>query len=220
MPSFCCESCNDVVKKSTINKHRQRCESAAFSCIDCNRTFVGAQVDAHTACVSEAEKYKHNSLFPAKKRPATAAAPVVAVEPVTTTTTNGHADAVKPVVSEVTAAAINGDGDDDDDGAVSSNKRARVAAADDVSTEDEGDFAAVLDQMQAFKWKKSISALLKAHGGAAMPFEQLSATVVDNFQAQFRAPLAKVVDAKVRASKKLRFSTAADGTLVVTTKKD
>jgi hypothetical protein len=62
-----CESCNDIVKKPAVKKHRFQCDAAAFSCIDCNRTFVGANVDAHTSCISEAEKYQ-GALFTPKKR--------------------------------------------------------------------------------------------------------------------------------------------------------
>jgi hypothetical protein len=218
VPSFVCESCNDVVKKSTIGKHRQRCDAAAFSCIDCNKTFVGAQVDSHTSCVTEAEKYKHNSFFanngsngksPHAKGTAARVTPAAAAS----------AAAVTPAVTPAVAAASN-DADHDAPIAVK-RRRTEESAASDVATtatatdddEDGADLAAVLDEMQEFKWKRSISAMLKQH--SSMPLDALSDALIANFVAEFKPKLAQVVKAKVRASKKLQFDRAADGSLIV-----
>jgi hypothetical protein len=228
MPSFCCESCNDVLSKPRIAKHRTQCDASAFSCIDCNRTFVGSQVDAHTSCVTEAEKYKHNAYFnatpknAASKRPAnnpppppptappTAAAAAVAVvaSSVTPETVSAKRrrtdDDEAPVANEpVVTAAAAGDRDDDDD-----------ADADDTTG---GDFAAVLDEMQEFKWKKSISALVKQQQ-SSMPLDALADALIANFYAQFKPKLVQVIKAKVRASKKLKFERAADGSITVVKK--
>jgi hypothetical protein len=73
--------------------------------------------------------------------------------------------------------------------------------------------------MQDFKWKKSISAILKSNHGQ-MPLDTLSAELVASFHAAFATRLAAVVEAKVRSSKKLKLVTAADGRTIVTSNKE
>lgn len=227
MPSFVCESCNDVVKKSTIGKHRSRCDAAAFSCIDCNKTFVGAQVDSHTSCVTEAEKYKHNSFFAnnganaksphakgsaTRVTPAAAAAVTVAVTasaavtPAVVTVSNDAIAVKRRRTEESTASDV-----------AATNVTATTTAVATDDDDDGADLAAVLDEMQEFKWKRSISAMLKQH--SSMPLDALSDALIANFVAEFKPKLAQVVKAKVRASKKLKFDRAADGSLVVSLKK-
>lgn len=236
MPSFVCESCNDVVKKSTVKKHRFQCDAAAFSCIDCNRTFVGADVDAHTACISEAEKYQ-GALFTPKKRANAAtlkhatsspslvassiahAAPLDLLPPIVVDghcSSNGHSKRAKKDTITTDAAATAADSADIHDNDLDT-------AIEDLHQDDpnfqSSDFAAILDAMQDFKWKKSISAILKSNHGQ-MPLDTLSAELIASFHAAFATRLAAVVEAKVRSSKKLKLATAADGRTIVTSSKE
>lgn len=65
MVSFQCDACADVVKKPKLDSHRSRCHSS-FTCIDCSTTFAGPkQYNAHTSCISEAQKYE-KSLYKGK----------------------------------------------------------------------------------------------------------------------------------------------------------
>lgn len=50
MVSFVCGSCQDVVKKPQINKHR--CRNPSFSCVDCNTDFDAKSVQSHSSCIS------------------------------------------------------------------------------------------------------------------------------------------------------------------------
>lgn len=58
MVSFSCEVCNDTVIEKKLNQHQQRCRGAYFTCIDCNVTFYNNDHNAHTSCITEAEKYE------------------------------------------------------------------------------------------------------------------------------------------------------------------
>ncbi|GAA5891475.1 hypothetical protein JCM6882_004483 [Rhodosporidiobolus microsporus] len=62
MVSFCCEQCNDTIKKPKLDQHAGRCYGAQFTCIDCNTTFQGTSYRAHTSCVSEEQRY-HKSVY-------------------------------------------------------------------------------------------------------------------------------------------------------------
>ncbi|GAA5973163.1 hypothetical protein JCM11641_006299 [Rhodosporidiobolus odoratus] len=66
MVSFCCEQCNDTVKKPKLDQHAGRCRGAQFTCIDCNVTFEGTSYRGHTSCVSEEQRY-HKSVYKAPK---------------------------------------------------------------------------------------------------------------------------------------------------------
>ncbi|KAF2221521.1 hypothetical protein BDZ85DRAFT_297441 [Elsinoe ampelina] len=58
MVSFSCEGCGDVLTKGKLDKHRNSCRRAQFTCIDCMTTFHGAEYKSHTSCISEAQKYE------------------------------------------------------------------------------------------------------------------------------------------------------------------
>lgn len=58
MVSFSCEVCNDTVIKKRLPQHQRSCRGAYFTCIDCSKTFYGNEHQAHTSCISEAEKYE------------------------------------------------------------------------------------------------------------------------------------------------------------------
>ena len=58
MVSFSCEVCNDTVLKKKLDAHKQRCNGAYFTCIDCSVTFNGTDYRGHTSCISEAQKYE------------------------------------------------------------------------------------------------------------------------------------------------------------------
>lgn len=66
MVYFECQKCNETVKKPKLAKHLQFCQSFYVSCIDCNKVFAWNEWEAHTSCVSEAQKYQGN-LFQAKE---------------------------------------------------------------------------------------------------------------------------------------------------------
>lgn len=57
MPSFVCDYCQETLKKAKLDQHAQRCRQAAFSCIDCYKTFKGVEYRAHTSCITEVQKH-------------------------------------------------------------------------------------------------------------------------------------------------------------------
>ena len=61
MVTFVCEECNETLKKSVVARHACVARGGGATCVDCSRTFYGAEHAAHTSCVSEAEKYKHHA---------------------------------------------------------------------------------------------------------------------------------------------------------------
>ncbi len=60
MVSFNCDGCGDVITKGKIKAHAGRCRIGSMSCLDCSTTFrfPSAELDAHTQCISEAQKYQ------------------------------------------------------------------------------------------------------------------------------------------------------------------
>mmetsp|Transcript_74988 Transcript_74988/g.208486 ORF Transcript_74988/g.208486 Transcript_74988/m.208486 type:complete len:240 (+) Transcript_74988:82-801(+) len=66
MVYFECQKCNETVKKPKLAKHLMTCGSGYVSCIDCSKVFAWDEWEAHTSCVSEAQKYQGN-LFQAKE---------------------------------------------------------------------------------------------------------------------------------------------------------
>lgn len=76
MPSFVCDVCQETLKKAKLDAHTMRCRNAIFSCIDCYTTFKGTDYRAHTACITEVQKYH--------KKPAAAPAIVPSATPVAT----------------------------------------------------------------------------------------------------------------------------------------
>jgi len=79
MVTFVCDECQATLKKAKVLSHR--CNSNAFSCVDCNKVFSFEETKAHTSCVSEAEKYE-KSLYKGKRKndDATAAAEANAIK--------------------------------------------------------------------------------------------------------------------------------------------
>merc|ERR1740121_2549000 len=67
MPVFECSKCNETVKKPKLEQHLWRCGSCSVTCIDCNKTFGWDDWQAHTNCISEAQKYQGN-LYQAKEK--------------------------------------------------------------------------------------------------------------------------------------------------------
>ncbi|KAK5164085.1 uncharacterized protein LTR77_010176 [Saxophila tyrrhenica] len=67
MVSFQCEACGDVLTKKSLDKHRNQCRGASFSCIDCMVHFHGTDYRSHTSCISEAQKVQ-GSLYREKSK--------------------------------------------------------------------------------------------------------------------------------------------------------
>ncbi|VVT57640.1 uncharacterized protein SAPINGB_P005796 [Magnusiomyces paraingens] len=65
MVSFSCEVCNETLIKKKVRNHY--CRNAAFTCLDCNKTFYGNDYNAHNQCISEAQKYEKSLYNPKKK---------------------------------------------------------------------------------------------------------------------------------------------------------
>lgn len=66
MVVFECQKCNETLKKPKLMKHLQACRSDYVTCIDCSKVFRWDEWEAHTSCVSEAQKYQ-GKLFEAKE---------------------------------------------------------------------------------------------------------------------------------------------------------
>jgi len=66
MVYFECQKCNETVKKPKLQKHLEFCGSYYVSCIDCHKVFDWESWEAHTSCVSEAQKYQ-GKLYDAKE---------------------------------------------------------------------------------------------------------------------------------------------------------
>ncbi|KAG8051525.1 hypothetical protein GUJ93_ZPchr0001g30777 [Zizania palustris] len=54
---FQCEDCGENLKKPKLAGHFRSCSAYKLSCIDCGQFFNQDTVQAHTQCISEAEKY-------------------------------------------------------------------------------------------------------------------------------------------------------------------
>ncbi|XP_052894999.1 cell growth-regulating nucleolar protein [Anopheles moucheti] len=58
MVFFICNYCGESLKKQVVVNHSYRCNHQInVSCMDCQKDFLGQAYDAHTACISEAQKY-------------------------------------------------------------------------------------------------------------------------------------------------------------------
>lgn len=68
MVYFECQKCNETVKKPKLAKHLQFCKSAFVSCIDCSKVFGWEEWEAHTSCVSEAQKYQGDLYQPKENK--------------------------------------------------------------------------------------------------------------------------------------------------------
>ncbi|XP_027073011.1 uncharacterized protein [Coffea arabica] len=54
---FQCDDCGDNLKKPKLPNHFRTCSASKLSCIDCGEIFGRQNVESHTQCVTEAEKY-------------------------------------------------------------------------------------------------------------------------------------------------------------------
>ncbi|KAH6761663.1 zinc ion binding protein [Perilla frutescens var. hirtella] len=54
---FQCEDCGDNLKKPKLPNHFRQCSAFKLSCIDCGQVFGQQDVEGHTQCITEAEKY-------------------------------------------------------------------------------------------------------------------------------------------------------------------
>ncbi|PIM98552.1 Cell growth-regulating nucleolar protein [Handroanthus impetiginosus] len=54
---FQCEDCGDNLKKPKLPNHFRVCSAYKLSCIDCGQVFGQQDVESHTQCITEAEKY-------------------------------------------------------------------------------------------------------------------------------------------------------------------
>ncbi|KAI5674321.1 hypothetical protein M9H77_14685 [Catharanthus roseus] len=54
---FQCEDCGDNLKKPKLPNHFRMCSASKLSCIDCGQMFGRQDVEGHTQCITEAEKY-------------------------------------------------------------------------------------------------------------------------------------------------------------------
>ncbi|CAM6090991.1 unnamed protein product [Calypogeia fissa] len=67
---FQCEDCGENLKKPKLLMHFNRCSAYKLSCIDCGVVFDQQSVQAHSSCVSEAEKYGPKGLSKGATGPA------------------------------------------------------------------------------------------------------------------------------------------------------
>ncbi|KAL3535569.1 hypothetical protein ACH5RR_004030 [Cinchona calisaya] len=54
---FQCEDCGDNLKKPKLPNHFRICSASKLSCIDCGQVFGQQNVESHTQCITEAQKY-------------------------------------------------------------------------------------------------------------------------------------------------------------------
>ncbi|XXG42446.1 hypothetical protein AAC387_Pa01g2728 [Persea americana] len=54
---FQCENCGENLKKPKLQNHFRICSANKLSCIDCGQMFSQQNVQSHTQCITEAEKY-------------------------------------------------------------------------------------------------------------------------------------------------------------------
>jgi cell growth-regulating nucleolar protein len=178
MPSFVCEACNDTVKKSTVQRHKYKCRNAwSFTCIDCSHTFDGDEINAHTSCITEAQKYQGKLYQPKKKvsKPATTAAVASDARKDQAATSQNN----KRKASEVDAE---------------SNVETATAAE---SARSEVDVAAVIDDMMNFRFKKTLTRLVNESNGS-MERGALVDACTNAFIEQFSPVLRQIADEKVR----------------------
>uniref|UniRef100_A0A182WC21 Uncharacterized protein n=1 Tax=Anopheles minimus TaxID=112268 RepID=A0A182WC21_9DIPT len=65
MVFFTCNHCGESLKKQIVANHAWRCKrDINVSCMDCMKDFIGQAYDAHTVCISEAEKYSGKGFVP------------------------------------------------------------------------------------------------------------------------------------------------------------
>ncbi|XP_065090479.1 uncharacterized protein C16C10.8 [Ochlerotatus camptorhynchus] len=65
MVFFTCNHCGESLKKQAVEKHGWKCKRELnVSCMDCQKDFIGQEFDAHTSCITEAEKYSGKDYVP------------------------------------------------------------------------------------------------------------------------------------------------------------
>lgn len=65
MVVFICNKCGESLKKQVVEKHAWKCKGEFnVSCMDCLKDFHGKEYDAHTSCISEAQKYSGKDYVP------------------------------------------------------------------------------------------------------------------------------------------------------------
>lgn len=65
MVFFTCNHCGESLKKQAVEKHGWKCKREInVSCMDCQKDFAGKAYDAHTSCITEAEKYSGKDYVP------------------------------------------------------------------------------------------------------------------------------------------------------------
>uniref|UniRef100_A0A182J3S8 Uncharacterized protein n=1 Tax=Anopheles atroparvus TaxID=41427 RepID=A0A182J3S8_ANOAO len=65
MVFFICNHCGESLKKQVVDKHVWKCKRQInVSCMDCLKDFLGNSYDAHTSCITEAEKYSGKDYVP------------------------------------------------------------------------------------------------------------------------------------------------------------
>lgn len=65
MVFFTCNHCGESLKKQAVEKHGWKCKREInVSCMDCQKDFIGKEYDAHTSCITEAEKYSGKDYVP------------------------------------------------------------------------------------------------------------------------------------------------------------
>jgi cell growth-regulating nucleolar protein len=68
MVYFMCDSCAATLKKNQVKRHKFECRNASvFTCIDCSKNFSGQDLENHTSCKTEAEKY-FGKFYDSKKK--------------------------------------------------------------------------------------------------------------------------------------------------------
>ncbi|OMJ91740.1 hypothetical protein SteCoe_5639 [Stentor coeruleus] len=57
MVYFMCDLCAETFKKNQVKNHYYQCSTQFMTCVDCNKSYNRQEIDAHTSCKTEAEKY-------------------------------------------------------------------------------------------------------------------------------------------------------------------
>jgi len=61
---FSCDYCGDTVKKPKLATHFSHCGSHSFNCVDCCQSFDRKGAQAHSVCLTEAQKYQLGATKP------------------------------------------------------------------------------------------------------------------------------------------------------------
>jgi cell growth-regulating nucleolar protein len=203
MVSFICDQCQDTVKKPKLDRHRQQCYGASFTCVDCNQHFAGTSYRDHVTCISEAEKYQ-KSLFRGKKA-------AQAGHPRAATSSGASVVNAAPASSVVAAngTASNGDAskkrkrdeaDAQQERAAKKSKVSEESAKQAPETSEEVHSAFELNDL---KWRRTIKRALKNAPGGRMQQSSLEGAVIDTLlqDSALRTRLQQLFKQKIRSSK-------------------